>query len=157
MKKRFIIGVDPDTDKCGVAIWSTEKFDFIDIVSLPFWDLIWFLSNGVLIKDKKTAIHYNNFQENIFVRIEAGWLVEKSNFHEQSGALQREKMAKNVGMNHEVGLLIEQYCIRYAIPHELIEPQGMKLKSTAFRNITGWMSQTNQDNRDAAMLVFKYG
>lgn len=52
----------------------------------------------------------------------------------------------------------EDFCIRIGIPHELVAPKNNKTKVTAvyFKKLTGWDKQTNDHERDAAMLVVGY-
>jgi hypothetical protein len=134
------IGIDPDIDKNGVAIWDSEKKQFDSIAVLDFWDLI-----SVFIDLKFWAYETH-------VIIEAGWLIKKSNWHGGRGVM-AQRIAKNVGMNHQVGILLAEYCERYDIPYELVKPKG-KIKADTFKKLTGWPERTNQEKRDAAMLVF---
>src|SRR5690606_38758112 len=68
----------------------------------------------------------------ITVIIEAGWLHKKSNWHGQKNVYTAAKIGKNVGANHQVG----------------------KLSHKEFKAITGYKKRTNQDQRDAGMLVY---
>lgn len=152
MEYRYYLGVDPDTEKSGVALWDRLEQRFIFITNLDFWSLVEFIKSGHLLKhgDIEGWSHIN-----FKVVVDAGWLVEKTNFHHNvKNPKVREKMSMNIGRNHQVGILIVDYCKRHGFNHELHEPSG-KLDARTFRNITKWNAQTNQDNRDAAMIVFK--
>ena len=137
------IGIDPDTEKSGSAVWSTTEKAFKDISTLAFFDLI------ALIE------RYNEKGFELIVFIEAGWLIKKSNWHVKKGQKKSvgEKIAKDVGANHQVGKLIAEYCENKKITYALIKPQGKKNKAE-FKRITGWEKVTNPEKRDAAMLVF---
>lgn len=152
-KFAYYVGIDPDVDKCGVALWDAIHQCFVFIKSIEFWDLIHFINTGEIIDTGMGIFAWEDY----FVKIviEGGWLVEKSNFHKDQGPRRREKIAKNVGMNHETGILLEKYCRKYKIPVEINPPSGQKYPSLFFRQLTGWKKSTNQDSRDAAMLVFK--
>lgn len=134
------IGIDPDTDKSGVAIYNTGTKKLKEVKALSFWDLIDELDSWTI------PIH---------VIIEAGWLIKKSNWHTSQGQTKAvgETIAKNVGANHQVGKLIEKFCIQENIEYTLREPRG-KVTDETFKKLTKWTEKTNQDMRDAAMLVY---
>lgn len=93
------------------------------------------------------------------VRIEAGWLNKKSNFHDRLGQSKQvgEKIASSVGANAETGRKIVEMCEYLKIPFELVKPLGTKnINAEKFKQTTGYSKRTNQDQRDAAMLVWDY-
>ena len=151
-KKKYQIGIDPDNDKSGIAVWNTETQEFELIESLNFWATLVLLKEGRC--SQKTIKGYRSQDANVI--IEAGWLNKKSNWHKMQGAAIREKVAQNVGKNMQIGKLFQDYCRRYGIEYEIRKPIGSKdVTRTFFQQLTGWKGSTNQDNRDAAMLVFK--
>lgn len=139
-KEKIYIGIDPDVDLCGIACWDAETKSFDYIKKMGFWDII------EEIKLWNIPLH---------LVIEAGWLIKKSNFHThpKQGKRVGERIAKNVGSNHQIGKLLYEYCNRKKITVTLVKPQG-KIKAETFKNLTKWQTRTNQDMRDAAMLVF---
>lgn len=139
----IIIGIDPDAGKSGFAVWNYEDQRFQEIKSLSFFDIIDYLKSSVyLIK---------------LVRIEAGWLNKRSNWHFGLGRIS-DKISLKVGMNQMVGKLIAEYCARMTILVEFVKPLGTKfVTSEIFNQTTGWAKKTNQDSRDAACLVWRYG
>lgn len=139
MNCKIIIGIDPDITLNGVAIYDTEEKD-LELKNLSFWDLI------EEIKSYLIPIH---------VVIEAGHLINKSNWHGSKTVYTAARIGKNVGSNHQVGRLIEEYCLNHGISHELIKPLG-KVKADYFNAVWDWKGRTNQEQRDAAMLIFKY-
>ncbi len=143
MSFKFYIGIDPDIKKSGFAVWDAQYQKFEYITSLSFWDMYSTLSD--LFMD-----------HNIYVVIDAGWLRKKSNFHNRKGQTKQagEKIAEYVGRNHQIGILIQEYCKNVEIPYELNIPSG-KINAETFKNITKYTEITNQDQRDAAMLVFQ--
>lgn len=149
MTTRYFIGIDPDSDKSGIGIWDSWTKKFLKVESMDFWDLADFLYDFIF-KEK-------NLEDfGVFVVVEAGWLVAKANFHVKSGALRREKQAMNIGQNLQTGKLIERFLIRNNVPYRLTEPLGTKgFDQDRFKKFTGWQETTNQDNRDAALLVFQ--
>lgn len=141
MKYDMIIGIDPDIDKSGFAIWCPEKKKFYKITTMSFFDVIFYITESLTFP--------------LFVRIEAGWLINKSNWHKAQGQFRRERIAKNVGENHAVGKLFAQFCKIKRIEHELVKPLG-KVDAKYFQAVTGWQNRTNQEMRDAAMLVYRF-
>lgn len=135
------IGIDPDIDNNGIACWDSETKEFDYIKNMSFWDVI---------------NEFECWNIPINVVIEAGWLHSKSNWHGKAYQSKNvgEKIAKNVGANHQVGILIAEYCDINNINFRLIKPQR-KVKSDYFKKLTGYTKRTNQDQRDAAMLVFE--
>ena len=134
------IGIDPDVEKSGFAYMVNGKL--IALCNLPFFRLCTELETCA-----------QGTSDLFLVTIEAGWLIKKSNWHPAQGKGIRDKIAKNVGENHAAGKLIARWCYERDIPYELIPPRG-KVKSARFKRLTGWDGRTNQDMRDAAMLIW---
>ncbi len=137
----YYFGIDPDVKDSGFAIWDNKTKE-IDYGKLPFWDLI-----------KKIDYYVRNY-EVIFI-IEAGWLNKKSNYHSRpyQSKLIGERIAKNVGSNHQVGKLLVEYCEKYKLNYELKVPKTKKYTSYYLKNLTG-LEVKNQDIIDAIMLVW---
>lgn len=136
----MIIGIDPDLDKSGIAILSDG---YLELKTLCFVDTI-----NLFID------HQDNIKK---VVIEAGWLNKISNFHHFVGSKQAgEKIAKNVGENHATGKLLVQIAESLGLKVVLTKPTKRTAKKNAkeFNRITGWKGTTNQEERDAAMLVW---
>ena len=134
------IGIDPDVDKSGFAIWESVSQDYDYITQLPFWDLI---------------EHIERMDTNCVVYVEASWQLKKSNWHNKKGQSKAvgEKIAKAVGANHQVGKLIVEYCKVNGVKYVEILPQG-KFNAKEFKQITGITARTNSEKRDAALLVY---
>lgn len=130
------IGIDPDVERCGVGVYDAETGE-LEPMTMEFFDLLDFLKKN---------------REEIFVIIEAGWLNKKSNFHGFGGA-RGERIAKNVGANHQIGKLIAEFCRRENINYKLFQPRKKKTDPVQFNKITGYTVK-NQDVIDACMLVW---
>lgn len=144
-KGGFVVGIDPDIKGSGFALYNMADRTFQEISNLSFFQLY----------DK-----LNECSEIVaLVRIEAGWLNAKSNFHTKPGQTKEagEKIAAYVGANAETGRKIAEMCKHLNIPYELVKPLGTKcIDQKIFKSITGYKKRTNQDSRDAAMLVWNY-
>ena len=134
----LIIGIDPDLEKSGVAILGDE----LQLKKLTFPETI------ELFRNEQDCIKK--------VVIEAGWQNKKSNFHGRYGQskAEGERIAKNVGENHATGKLIAEMAEALGLAVVLVRPTKNKLKSDEFNKLTGWNGRTNQEQRDAAMLIF---
>jgi hypothetical protein len=140
----MIIGIDPDCKKSGVAEYESET-QYFDVRTMSFFELYEHLNR--------------NMERIVLARIESGWLNEKSNFHGSYGQSKRagERIAKNVGANHETGRKIAEMCEHLNIEYELVRPLGTKdIDHFTFKRMTGFRGRTNQDMRDAGMLVYGF-
>lgn len=140
--QKIYIGIDPDVEKSGVAIWykQQKKLELYNKTFFRLFDLLKFLQS-------------QNFD--IFMVIEAGWL-NKSNWHaikDKSHGF-NSKIGERVGANFETGKKIVEMAKYLDIKHSLIKPKSKKTDSETFNKITGYKLRTNQEQRDAAMLVF---
>ena len=150
---KFVIGIDPDVDKNGVAIVerTTRR---LEATSLPFAKLIDYLR---WCKEREQE------GDNVFiVHIEAGWL-NQSNWHTRWGESVSQSAAKgrSQGRNEQVSRLIGEMCSHMDIPYRFIKPytkcwQGRDRKITheELASFTGIMGQTNQEARDAALIAW---
>ena len=136
-ENQIIIGIDPDLEKSGVAILGQS----LQLKNLTF---------------PETVDLFRTFQDEIKkVVIEAGWLNRKSNFHGQHGQSKAkgESIARNVGENHATGKLLVEMAKSLGLAVVEVRPTRTKLKAEDFNRITGWQGRTNQEQRDAAMLI----
>jgi hypothetical protein len=134
------IGIDPDLDKSGLCIYDRYATDKMQLLMASFFDVL-------------DIIQEQNKVRRVITRIEAGWLNKKSNWHGGNTSI-AQKIAKNVGENHATGKLIEQFCKRNNYQYQLAVPKKSKVDAAMFKKLTGYDKRTNQELRDAAMLVY---
>jgi len=134
----LIIGIDPDLEKSGVAILSHS----LELKNLTFAETV------DLFRSQQDQIKK--------VVIEAGWLNQKANFHNRIGQRKSvgERIAKNVGENHATGKLLAEMAESLNLEVVLVRPVTTKKDAKEFNRITGWQGRTNQEQRDAGMLIF---
>lgn len=150
----LIIGVDGDVDRNGIAIWDKEK-QSLELQSLTFFKLFDYL------KAEKENIK--------IVKIEAGWLNQKSNFHFAKNKGISDRISKNVGENHATGKKIIEMCQYLEIEYKLVKPfpkkwgtpsgkiSAKQLQEQLERLKINLSNKTNnQDNRDSALICL-YG
>ena len=141
---KIFIGVDPDVDRNGVAMWDKET-KTLSLQKLKFFELYEFL-----------AILKHNRAEDITVVIEAGWLNKKSNWHTSGkGEFVAGRIGTKVGANHETGKKIVEMCEYMGLKYELRQPTSSKMGIRQFRMITKYQGKVDQDMVDAALLVYQ--
>lgn len=148
-----IIAIDPDKEKSGVAYLrpSTRQ---LEVTNLSFPMLLDYLRHA---RDKR-----DESKESLIVVVEAGWMNAKSCFHAAQGK-QADKIAKDVGANHETGRKIIEMCEHYGIevlPHiplvKCWKGKDRKITHEELALFTGIKGRTNQDGRDAALLAWTF-
>jgi hypothetical protein len=133
-----LIGIDPDVSKSGVCLYNSKtNFTLLKLSYFELFDLL------------------KNTKGNTKVYIEAGWL-NKSNWHKVSSGSSaiNANIGLRTGANHEAGRKIVEMCEYLKLEYLLIKPTRSKINSDTFNKITGFKKRTNQEVRDAAMLVF---
>ena len=139
----FLIGIDPDVEANGLAVWDIGSKQFTTLTTLPFYPLL-------------RVLEKLDSQHTVKVVLEAGWLIKTANWHRAGNKAIAARIGLNVGRNHQVGRLIQEYLVEKDIPFKLVKPKG-KLNAIAFKRITGWEGVTNSEVRDAGMLVYQRG
>ncbi len=135
---QIIIGIDPDLEKSGVAILGND----LQLKNLTF---------------PETVELFRNEQDSIKkVVIEAGWKNKKANFQVGGGHSRQvnEQIARRVGMNHATGILLGEIAQALGLAVLLVKPTKSKLNADEFNKLTGWQGRTNQEQRDAGMLIW---
>ena len=137
--KPLIIGIDPDLDKSGVAVLGQS----FELKNLTF---------------AETVELFRSHQDQIKkVVIEAGWQNKKANFRGGHSKRAGERIAKNVGENHATGKLLVEMAKSFGLAVVEVRPTKTKKNSEEFNRITGWQGRTNQEQRDAGMLIWGMG
>jgi len=144
MSAHLYIGIDPDVDKSGFAVWNKPAQKFESIEALGLAEIMSFF------QVMKISIE--------IVVIEAGYM-NKGNRHTFKGQTvsAAAKTGENVGRNHQRGMDIVEILEWMKIPYRLqkpITPNKWKDDAAYFKTITGWHGKTNPEKRDAAMLVY---
>lgn len=136
---KLLIGIDPDVDKSGVAIKSKKN------ISLHNWGFFELFDNLLTLKKEGAQM---------LVIVEAGWL-NKSNWHknDKGSAALNAKIGSHTGANHETGKKIVEMLEYLKIIHQLIRPSQSKVNAKLFKMITKIEQRTNQEQRDAYMLI----
>lgn len=138
-KTKILIGIDPDCDKSGFALYDPKAKQIMTLQTFDFFDLM-----------EELNLHDQLYD--LTVHLEAGWLI-KGNWHKGGS----KKSGNSVGRNHEIGRQIEKFLKRQNIAYKLVEPQGYSSYThELFCAVTGWKLKTNAETRVAGLLVFGY-
>ena len=140
MKKQItLIGIDPDTEKSGVAVKSDE----LKLFNMSFFELYDFLTT------------FKPETENVKVYIECGFLNGGNRHKVFGGSLAlNSKIGERIGANHEVAKKICEMCEHIQIEFIQVRPTKTKTNSDYFKKITGYNKKTNQEQRDACLLIW---
>lgn len=155
-----IIAIDPDTQKSGIAHYHPQTKQ-IETAQLTFPQLIDYLTYAHAQAQEQ--------KQKIKVVVEAGWLNAKSNFHGGKGAV-AQRIAKNVGANHETGKKIIEIAQHIGLPTIPQRPLRKIWKGTnkkiTHQELTQLMktrklpplptTRTNQDQRDAILICLHH-
>jgi len=142
--KKVLIGIDPDTEKSGFALKFGKE---IQLKNLTFFELFETLS---FIKHNPD---YSGIE--IMVYVECGFLNGGNrHFQAASSTAYNGKISERVGANHEIAKKICEMCEFLKLSFTQVRPTKSKTDSNFFKQITKITDRTNQEQRDAAMLVW---
>lgn len=135
----MLIGIDPDVDKSGVAFINGNTLTLENLTFFKLFDLLRF---------------YKEKEQKPIVYIECGFL-NKSNWHKKAGksAAFNAKIGEHTGANFETAKKIVEMCEYLELPHVKVKPTRKKIDNEFFKQITGSKIRTNQEQRDAYMLI----
>ena len=134
------IGIDPGV-KTGFAVWDSEKQKFLEISTCTITEAM----NRVIIHQYLALTS----EKDIMLHIEDARLRK---WYGNSG---REKL-QGAGSVKRDSKIWEDFCKENEIEYRMVAPKNNRTKVSKeyFTKITGWMKQTTDHARDAAMMVF---
>lgn len=137
------LGVDPDADEHGVAIYKDGK-----LIALHKWNAINII---------EYLNHIEGETENLIVSIEnvmANQFVYARNRQSSKGA--ESKIAMRIGRCQQAQFELMRWLDHYDISYVLHKPQkgNWADKRDLFERITGWTKQSNEDTRAAAYFGY---
>lgn len=149
-----IIGIDPDSDKSGVAFIEVATHK-LEVASLTFWQLYSYLS---WVKEQSVK-----FSQTVLVVVEhSNYTAHNWHIKGHSNKAVASRMGYDVGRCHRTGELIEEMCENLALEHLKQPPllkcwkgQDRKITHEEIVKITGLIAKrTNQEERDAILLAW---
>lgn len=141
----MLIGIDPDTNKSGVAVKQNRQYT---LTTLPFFQLFDYLRDN---REKVSMLY-----------IEASWLIKHNwNKKRQGTAAINASIGNDAGRNHETGRKIVEMCQHLNIPYTEVRPlrkcwkgpNGKITHEELTKLIPNLPKRTNQEQRDAALLI----
>lgn len=151
----FIIAVDPDVDKSGVACLQTSAKK-VECSALDLPTLVDYLRDC-------------SAKGTIIVVVEAGWLNGGNHHLRNKGQYHAAKLGEYVGRNHEISKQIAKFCEHYQIDYEFKRPLAKCWHGTDRKiskdelddllsgsGLAPIQKRTNQEMRDAVLLAMDY-
>lgn len=137
---KILIGIDPDVEKSGFAFLQGTQ---LKLKNLSFFELF------------EELRFYKEKELKPTVYIECGFL-NKSNWHKKrlGSAAVNAKIGERTGANFETAKKIVEMCEYLNIPHVKVKPTTSKISNDYFQKITGIKTRTNQETRDAFMIIW---
>lgn len=159
-KADYIIGIDPDAEKSGVAL-LVRASSALTLQALPFPELLDYIKS---VSDRARMIEHKT----VTVAVEAGWLNETANYHGYHHDRRGEKIARDVGRNNETGRKILEMCRHWDIACFEVAPLPLrmgkfklwkgkdgKITHGEFAALTGYApARSNQEERDAGLIAW---
>ena len=132
-----IVGIDPDSEAHGVAVYVDGKLEFLGNVSLMG------IITDPYFMDGHFAIEEVCKQTHLYKK------------HKTKNARADQGITRRVGMNQQAMQELVRALEWHGVTYELHHPSSAWKKNTAmFEKITGWKKRSNQDNRSAAYFGF---
>lgn len=137
------IGIDPGTEKSGIAIMEGGQYK-----KLAMWTFM----------ELHDYIDYSEWT--VIVSIE-NVMALKPTWQRNVSKKQMLKISQNVGMVKGTFYQIIKMLEYYNCTYEAVRPlQGLakqtKHNPELFKKLTGWAGSSNEHTRDAAMLLYDY-
>lgn len=158
MEYREIIGIDPDTEKSGVATLKIrDNKPEITLCRMAFPQLMGFLDM------KAEEAKYGN--DSITVVVEKGWFSSANyRINPKGGPRVAAAQGLDIGRNHETGRKIVEMARDYFnLKVEEVTPlrkvwhgHDGKITKEELESFAGPLPRCNQDERDAALLAWVY-
>jgi len=144
---KYVIGIDPDSKKHGVATYCNGKLTRLDAMHLM--ELMAYLTNLMESCDFNDLIEFHI--ENI-LSVNA---VYKDRMAARGNAAVHRKMSNSVGRCQQSQVEVERMIERIFNPDAIIKHKPSKMwkdqnGKKQFEKVTGWKGRSNEDTRSAA-------
>lgn len=139
---KVILGIDPDSDKHGIAIYIDGHLSSLKMLNTI--ELYRYLSD--FHKQDDITIHLEDVK-----RTKA---IYKGRFNQKDNERTKAMKAQNVGMNKQAQTCIEQMAEAMRVKVILHRPSKMwkdaQSGKKVFEKLTGWTGKSNPDTRSGA-------
>ena len=149
--KKVIIGIDPDTEKNGIAIYKNNEIELLCLDLFAMFDMI----NKINIENYGIYVVIEKGQNNkaLFNAISAG---TKAKGAIASKMRITANVASKIGRNFELTNIIEKWCIYMGIDYSFYTPQGAKYTHKQVKEAFKITKQTNPEKRDALRCISQF-
>lgn len=140
---RYVIGIDPDSDRCGFAVYDNGKLIVCATATVPE---ILTMHLPLLLESGGVLFSIEDVMANQFVY---------SRNVKASKAAQ-SKVAMHIGRCQQVQVELMRWLEHYGITYDLHKPQrgNWAKNKSQFERLTGWTGRSNEDSRSAAFFGF---
>lgn len=153
----FVIGIDPDVEKSGVAVLDCEKREFTRVVAMSFPELVDYLAvvrfdiEGL---DEKEAV----------IVLEDSDVSTNWHYNSRDSKAVCAAKGRSVGLCHATARHLKEIAEHYDLKVVLQKPlrkiwkgrDGKITHDEAAYFMRGLPKQTNPESRDAALLAWAY-
>lgn len=142
MKDKLVLGIDPDSAKHGVAIYSNSRL--IELCKFNLMELHDFINTYKQLSN--ISVTMENVLKNKFIY--------RRNTKDSLAA--NAKVGISVGRCQQAQMELMRLFDYHKIPYQLIAPSSgnWAKDKKQFQAITGWEKQSNEDTRSAAFFGF---
>ena len=147
--KRYTIGIDPDSDKYGIAVYYGE--DLKDLLNLNIFQFTGFLESLIF---SETLFVIEDVKSNTFV------------YTRNAKAFKGKTHKQQVNIAYKMGQGLGMCMLSQTVAEMFLGARGCKLihqrptkcnwadNKSRFENVTGWTGRSNKDTRSAAFMAY---
>lgn len=140
----ILIGIDPDVEKNGVAI--QDEGDIL-LFNLTFFELFEKLNELQTTNEMKVYIECGELNKSVHH-------LHKIPSNVRNVKAYCSQVGVKVGKNFTAANMIVQMCEYLRLPYVKVKPTSRKVDAKTLKMITGINYRTNQEQRDALMLIY---
>lgn len=142
-KPKILLGIDPDIDKHGVAIYKNGE-----LIALHKWDAV-----NIVAYLEEIAGEYASCKASI-EDVNANNFIYARNANSNRNI--EKDIARRIGKVQQAQVELMKWFDNYGITYALHKPQkgNWADKRDLFERITGWAKQSNEDTRSAAFMGY---
>lgn len=156
MTNIIYVGIDPDVEKSGIAIFQQNRLTLSNMDYFPLFEYLRNLQQSCIVNATKLIVVIEKGQENKH-------LFKANNYYKNSNLPHNAKLngafnvAKDTGRNFEATDIIEKFCIFNSISYEFFVPnkQTPEISKEKFKLLFPYIKQSNDNTRDAVRCIIR--
>lgn len=141
---RVVVGIDPDSDKHGIAVFDDGVLTLCGRESTV--SIVENYIKALRLRETEVLFAIEDVMANKFVYAR----------NERSSKAAQSKVAMHIGRCQQAQVELIAWLEHLAIPYQLFKPQqgNWAINKAAFERATGWQKSSNADGRSAAYFGF---